>query len=115
LERKKSLLDRIAFSCEQERMRTEQRVQELIDKKDRLEKLIANILNGEDYSKLKAIAKENKVVLSENKKLISISFVALIQTIKADPQMVKSIQNILSAHDGEHKDNNNIVKIPSIQ
>ncbi|HKG29632.1 MAG TPA: hypothetical protein VKA91_00045 [Nitrososphaeraceae archaeon] len=96
-------------------MRTEQRVQELIDKKDRLEKLIANILNGEDYSKLKAIAKENKVVLSENKKLISISFVALIQTIKADPQMVKSIQNILSAHDGEHKDNNNIVKIPSIQ
>jgi hypothetical protein len=73
-------------------------------------------LNGEDYSKLKAIAKENKVVLSENKKLISISFVALIQTIKADPQMVKSIQNILSAHDGEHKDdNNNIVKIPSIQ
>jgi len=115
LERKISLLDRIAFSCEQERMRTEQRVQELIDKKDRLEKLIANILNGEDYSKLKAIAKENKVVLSENKKLISISFVALIQTIKADPQMVKSIQNILSAHDGEHKDNNNIVKIPSIQ
>jgi len=77
--------------------------------------LIANILNGEDYSKLKAIAKENKVVLSENKKLISISFVALIQTIKADPQMVKSIQNMPSAHDGEHKDNNNIVKIPSIQ
>jgi len=37
LERKKSLLDRIAFSCEQERMRTEQRVQELIDKKDKLE------------------------------------------------------------------------------
>ncbi len=87
LEHKISLLDKTAFSSEQECKRTEQQVQELADKKDRLEKLIANILNGEDYSKVKQIAKENvKVVLSENKKLISISFVALIQTIKADPQ-----------------------------
>ena len=59
LERKLSVLDKTAFSCEQERMRTEQRVQELNDKKDRLEKMIANILNGEGYSKLKQIVKEN--------------------------------------------------------
>jgi hypothetical protein len=64
-------------------------------------------LNAEIYSKLKQIAKENvKVVLSENKKLIS--FVALIKTIKADPQMIKLIQNISSTNDGEqYKDNNN--------
>jgi hypothetical protein len=53
-------------------------------------------------------------VLSENKKLISISFVALIQTSKADPQMVNLILNIPSANDGEqYKDddnNNNITK-----
>jgi F0F1-type ATP synthase gamma subunit len=60
------------------------------------------------YSKLKQIVKENvKAVLSENKKLISISFVALIQTIKADPQMVKLIQNIPSANDGEQNEENN--------
>jgi hypothetical protein len=47
-----SILDNIAFSSEQECKRTEQRVQELGNKKDRLEKLIANILNGEGYSKL---------------------------------------------------------------
>jgi hypothetical protein len=58
---------------------------------------------------LKQLVKENvKVVLSENKKLISISFLALIQTIKADPQMVKLIHNMPSANDSEqHKDNNN--------
>jgi hypothetical protein len=106
-ENKISILDKIAFSIEQDSKRTEQRVQELTAKKDRIEKLIANILNGEGYSNLKQVVKENvKVVLSENKKLISISFVALIQTIKADPQMVKLIQNIPCANDGEqHKDN----------
>jgi DNA-binding CsgD family transcriptional regulator len=113
-ERKKkiSLLDNIIFSSEQDCKRKEQEVQELNDKKDRLEKMIANISNGEGYLKLNQIAKENvKVVLSENKKLISISFVALIQTIKADPQMVNLIQNIPSANDGEqHKDNNSITK-----
>jgi hypothetical protein len=68
-----------------------------------------NILNGEGYSKLMRIVRENvKAILANNKQLISISFVALIQTIKADPQMVKIIQNIPSANDGEqHKDNNN--------
>ncbi|HEX7208846.1 MAG TPA: hypothetical protein VF233_11735 [Nitrososphaeraceae archaeon] len=35
-----------------------------------------------------------------------ISFGALIQTIKADPQMVKLIQNIPRKNEGEqHKDN----------
>jgi transcription termination factor NusB len=71
LERKLSVLDKTAFSCEQERMRTEQRVHGLTDKKNRLEMLIANTLNGEDYSKLKQIIKQNvKAGLSENKKLI---------------------------------------------
>ena len=72
--------------------REQNRVQELTDKKDRLEKLIANIPNGEGYSKLKQIVKEIiKAVLSENKQIISLSFAALIQTLKADPQMVKLI------------------------
>jgi predicted nucleic acid-binding Zn-ribbon protein len=102
-----STLDKTAFSCEQERKRTEQRVQELTDKKYRLEKLIANILNGEGYSKLNQIVKENvKAVLTNNKQLIPISFVALIQIIKADPQMVKLIQNMPSVNDSEqYKDN----------
>jgi midasin (ATPase involved in ribosome maturation) len=87
-----SILDKIAFSCEQECKRTEQQLLELIAQKDRIEKLIANILNGEGYSKLKRLVKENvKPVLSDNKILISVSFVALIQTIKAEPQIVKLI------------------------
>ena len=113
LERKITILDKFAISSEQECKRTEQRVQELADKKERTEKLIANILNGEGYSKLKHIIKENvKVALSENRKLISISFVALIQTLKDDPQMAKLIQNIASTNDGEQHDdkNNNITQ-----
>jgi hypothetical protein len=113
-ERKKkiSLLDNIIFSSRQDCKRKEQQVQELSDKKYRLEKSIANILNGQVYSKLKQIAKENvKVVLSENRKLISIAFVALIQIIEADPQLVKLIQNIPRPNDGEqYKVNNNITK-----
>jgi transposase len=107
LEYKISILDATAFISEQECRRKEQQLQELTDKKDRLEKFIVNILNGEGYSKLKQIV---KAILSENKKLISISFVALIQTIKTDPQLVKLIQNIPSTNDEEHKDNNNIIK-----
>jgi hypothetical protein len=112
LERKISILDKIAFSSEQDCKRKEQQVQELTDQNDRIEKLIANLLNGEGYTRLKAIVKESvKAVLAENKKLISISFVALIQTIKADPQMVKLIHNMPSANDGgQYKDNNNITK-----
>jgi hypothetical protein len=84
-------------------------VQELNDKKYRLEKLIANILNGEGCSKLKQIVKENvKAALSDNKILLSAAFAAVIDTLKADPQMVKLIQNMPSANDGEqYKDNNN--------
>jgi DNA-binding CsgD family transcriptional regulator len=104
-----STLDVIAFSSEQECKRKYHELQELVAQKDKIEKLIANIVNGEGYSKLKQIVKENvKVVLSENKQVISLSFVALIQTLKADPQMVKLIQNIPYTNDGEqYKDNNN--------
>jgi hypothetical protein len=110
LENKISILDKIAFSSEQECKRTEQRVQDLTAQKDRLEKLIANILNGEGYSKLKQIVRENvKAVLADNKKLMSVSFAAIIQTLKADPQMVKLIYSISSANNGEEY-NNNIIK-----
>ncbi|HEX5904668.1 MAG TPA: hypothetical protein VFY50_01330 [Candidatus Nitrosocosmicus sp.] len=109
---KTSILDKTAFSCEQERMRTEQRLQELTAQKDRIERLITNVLNEEGYSKLEHITKENvKAILSDNKKLISVSFAALLQTLKTDPQMIKLIQNMSSANDGEqYKENNNIVK-----
>jgi hypothetical protein len=75
-----------------------------------MQKLIANILKGEGYSKLKQIIKENvKVVLSDNRILVSTAFAVMIQTLKDNPQMVKIIQNIPSANDGEqHKDNNDI-------
>jgi hypothetical protein len=111
LERKSLLLDKIVFSSEQDCKRKEQQIQKLTAEKDRLESLIAYILNNdnEGYSKLKHIIKENvKAALSENRKLISISFVVLIQTLKDDPEMIKLIQNMPSANDGEqHKDNNN--------
>jgi hypothetical protein len=35
---------------------------------------------------------------SENKKLISVSFAALIQTLKADPKMTNLIYKILTAN-----------------
>jgi hypothetical protein len=109
LKYKISVLDKTAFSCELDFQRKQQQLLELTDKKDRLEKLIANTLNnGEGYSKLRQIVKENvKSVLSDNRKIISISFVALIQTLKDDPEMVKLIQNIPSVNDDkQHKDNN---------
>jgi hypothetical protein len=63
--------------------------------------------NGEGYSKLNQIAKENvKAILSDNKILLSYSFAALIQTLKADPEMVKLIYNISCTNDREYKDNN---------
>ncbi len=109
LKYKISVLDKTAFTCEQDCKRAEQRVQELTDKKNRIEKLIANTLNGEGYSKLNQIAKENvKDIVAENRKLISTAFAAIILSLKADPQMVKLIQNISCANDGEqYKDNNN--------
>ena len=105
------ILDATAFSCEQECKRKEQQLQELIYKKDRIEKLIANILNNdnEEYLMLKQVVKENvKAVLAENKKLMSVSFAALLQTLTSDPKMINIIYKILTANDGEqHKDNNN--------
>src|SRR5215217_4401709 len=81
LQCKISLLDKTAFSIEQDCRRKHQEIQELIAQKARIERFIANISNGEDYSKVRQIVKETiKAVLSKNKKLISISFVALIQT-----------------------------------
>jgi hypothetical protein len=106
-----SILDKTAFSSEQQCKIKEQEVHELTAKKDRIEKLIANILNGEDYSKVKQVAKENvKAVLSDSKILISTVFAALIQTIKADPQLVKLIQNIPTVNDGEQHKGNNVIK-----
>jgi chromosome segregation ATPase len=72
LKYKISLLDATAFSCEKDCRRKKQELQELIKQKERLEKLIANILNNDDneegYSKLKQNVRENvKAVLSENK------------------------------------------------
>ena len=69
-------------------------------------------MNGEGYSKLNQIVKENvKDALSDNKILISISFAALLKTLKDNSEMIKSIQNIPSANDGgQYKDNNNIIK-----
>jgi hypothetical protein len=112
LERKISILDKIAFSSEQDCKRIEQQLQQLIDKKNRIKKLIATMLSddNEDYTKLKAIVKESvKAVLSDNKTLISTAFAALLQTLKTDPQMVKLIQNIPSAADDDN-DSNNITK-----
>jgi DNA repair exonuclease SbcCD ATPase subunit len=106
-----SILDKTAFSSEQDYKQTEQRVQELTAKKNRIEKLIATMLNddNEDYAKLKVIVKERvKAVLSDNKTLISTAFAAVIQTLKTDPQIVKLIQNIPSAADDN--DSNNITK-----
>ena len=67
-----------------------------------------NVLNGEDYSKLKAIVKESvKDVLSDNKILISTAFAALVQTVQNDPEMIKAIYNISIANDDKDNKNNN--------
>jgi F0F1-type ATP synthase gamma subunit len=76
--------------------------------------LIANISNNgneEDYSNLKQIIKESiKTVITENKKLISVSFTAIIQTLKDDLQMVNLIYNVHTTNDSEQlKDNNNSI------
>jgi hypothetical protein len=108
-----STLDKTAFSIELECKRTEQRVQELTDKKNRLEKLIGNILNGEGYSKLKHTIKENvKAALSEEKKVISVCFAALILTLKTDPKMVNLIYSRQTDNDGKQYEdiNNNITQ-----
>jgi septal ring factor EnvC (AmiA/AmiB activator) len=107
LERKISILDKIAFSSEQDCRRKHQEIQELTAQKNRIDIWITNILNVECYSNLKTIV---NAVLADNKKLISISFAALIQTIKAEPQIVKLIQNIPCANHGEQHEDDNITK-----
>ncbi|HEX5979041.1 MAG TPA: hypothetical protein VFY68_17290 [Nitrososphaeraceae archaeon] len=108
-EYKISILDKTAFSIEQDCRRKHQEIQELIAQKNRIERLIANLLNGEGYSNLKQVVKENvKAILSDNKIVISISFAAVIQTLKNDPEMVKLIQNIAGANYGEHHKDNHI-------
>ena len=103
-----SFLDRIAFSSEQECKRTEQQLQELIAQKNRLEKYITNILNGEGYTKINQIAKESvKAVLAENRKIISIAYIAIIQTLKDDPELVNLIHNMPISKVNRHDDNNN--------
>jgi hypothetical protein len=105
-----SILDKIAFSSEQDCKRTEQRVQELTAQKDRLEKLITNILNNDEgYSKLKQIIKENvKAALSENKQVISVALTSLLQTLTSDPETINIIYKILTTNEDEqHKDDNN--------
>ena len=62
---------------------------------------------------IKQIVKENvKAVISEKKEIISASFAAAIQTLKADPQMINLIYNTGTANNGEQLkgDNNNAIK-----
>jgi hypothetical protein len=57
------------------------------------------------------MVKENvKATLSENKQVISVSFAALLQTLKSDPKMIHIIYNIPGANNGEQckDDNDNI-------
>jgi predicted nucleic acid-binding Zn-ribbon protein len=56
-----SLLDKTAFSIELDCKRKEQQVQAFTDKKNRLEKWITNVLNGEGYTKLMQIVKVLKL------------------------------------------------------
>jgi F0F1-type ATP synthase gamma subunit len=62
---------------------------------------------GDGCSKLTQIIKESvKAVLAKNKQVISVSFAALIQTLKNDPEMIKLIHHLPALTDSEHKDNN---------
>ena len=48
--------------------------------------------------------------MSENKQVILLSFTALIQTLKYDPEIIKLIYNILTANTGYKDNSNNITK-----
>jgi hypothetical protein len=106
----KALLNSYHLLCERKRKEAENLNNEL----SRLEALVSHFkIKDEGYSNLKQIVKENvKVVLSEKRVLISISFAAVIQTLKDNPQTVKLFQNISTTNDGEqHKDNDiNIIQ-----
>ena len=100
----KALLDSYHLLCKRKRKEAENLNNEL----SRLEALVSHFkIKDEGYSNLKQIVKENvKVMLSEKRVLISISFAAVIQMLKDNPQMVKLFQNISTTNDGEqHKDN----------
>jgi predicted nucleic acid-binding Zn-ribbon protein len=59
-----SILEKTAFHIELDCKRKEQQVQKLTDKKNRLEKLIRNVINDDDnYSNLKRIIKENAAII----------------------------------------------------
>jgi hypothetical protein len=109
-EYKISILDKTAFSLEQDCKRKELAIQQLTIQKDRIEKWITNVLKGEGYSKLKQIVKENvKAVLSDNKVLISTALAALMQTLKDNPEMANLIYNISATNNGErHEDKDKI-------
>jgi hypothetical protein len=49
-------------------------------------------------------------VLSENRKLISVSFAAIIQTLKGNPEMANLIYNIsIANNDKDNKNSNNVI------
>jgi hypothetical protein len=79
----KQLLNFYTISCERKRQESESLNNEI----SRLEALVRRFKsNNEGHSKLKAIVKENvKDIVAENRKLISVSFTVLIQTLKTDP------------------------------
>ena len=110
LKYKISILDKTAFSIEQDCKRKQQQIQALTAQKDRLEKWIAMISNNDE---LKQLVKENvKAALSEKKQVISVALTALLQTLKSDPQIINIIYKILTANDGEKNrdDNDNVTK-----
>jgi hypothetical protein len=77
--------------------------------KDRIEKWITNVLDGDSYSKIKKIVKDNvKAVLSDNKILISTAFAAIIQMLKSDPELVNVIHKIPTTNNSEQRKYNDI-------
>ena len=102
----KALLNSYHLLCKRKRKEAENLNNEL----SRLEALVSHFkIKDEGYSNLKQIVKENvKVVLSEKRVLISISFAAVIQTLKDNPQVVNLIQNRAGANDGEQCKDNHI-------
>jgi hypothetical protein len=60
--------------------------------------------DNEGYSKLNQFIRENvKAILSDNKILVSVSFAAIIQTLKSDPELVNVIHKIPTTNDSEQR------------
>ena len=60
--------------------------------------------DNEGYSKLNQFIRENvKAILSDNKILVSVSFAAIIQTLKSDPELVNVIHKIPTMNDSEQR------------